>query len=67
MKINELISDFKIFTTNDEKRMLESLTSVRLLSSFSERDQCIIEQLIRKSLVIKIGSENPQVVANDDI
>jgi len=37
MKINELIKDFEVYTSNEEKRMLEQLTHVRPLSSFSEQ------------------------------
>ena len=65
MKINELIKDFEVYTSNDEKRMLEQLSYVRPLSSFSERDQFTIESLIRKSLVIKVGDINPRVIANE--
>ena len=65
MKINELIKDFEVYTSNEEKRMLEQLTYVRPLSSFSERDQFTIESLIRKSLVIKVGDINPRVIANE--
>ena len=65
MKINELIKEFEVYTSNEEKRVLEQLTHVRQLSSFSERDQFTIESLIRKSLVIKVGSINPRVIANE--
>ena len=65
MKINELIKDFEVYTSNEEKRMLEQLTYVRPLSSFSERDQFTIESLIRKSLVIKVADINPRVIANE--
>jgi hypothetical protein len=65
MKINELIKEFEVYTSNEEKRMLEKLTHVRQLSSFSERDQFTIESLIRKSLVIKVGDINPRVIANE--
>jgi hypothetical protein len=65
MKINELIKEFEVYTSNEEKRVLEQLTHVRPLSSFSERDQFTIESLIRKSLVIKVGDINPRVIANE--
>ena len=65
MKINELIKEFEVYTSNEEKRILEQLTHVRQLSSFSERDQFTIESLIRKSLVIKVGDINPRVIANE--
>lgn len=67
MKVNELLKDFEIFITNEERKLLPKLQSVSLLSSFSERDQVVIENLIRKSVVIKIGHQNPKVVANEDI
>ena len=60
-----MIKDFEVYTSNEEKRMLEQLTHVRPLSSFSERDQFTIESLIRKSLVIKVGDINPRVIANE--
>ena len=65
MKINELLSGFKIFTSGEEEAILKKLVSPVYLSSFSERDRFIIEGLIRKSLVIKIGTENPRVISNE--
>jgi len=65
MKINELIGNFEVYTSNEEKRVLKELTHVRALNSFSERDQFTIESLIRKSLVIKVGDINPRVIANE--
>ena len=65
MKINELISNFQVFISNEERALLSSLKEARPLNSFSERDQYTIESLIRKSLVIKIGQENPKVISNE--
>ena len=65
MKINELVKEFEIYTSNTEKQMLEQLKHACPLHSFSERDQFTIEGLIRKSLVIKIGDINPRVIANE--
>jgi hypothetical protein len=65
MKINELIGNFIIWTTREEDVMLRRLESVSYLNSFNEHDQFIIEGLIRKSLVIKIGDSNPKVIANE--
>jgi hypothetical protein len=45
--------------------MLKRLGAVAYLNSFTEREQFIIEGLIRKSLVIKIGDTNPKVIANE--
>lgn len=60
MKINELISTFSIYTSREEAELLERITQPAMLRSYSERDQFIINNLIRKSLVSK-------VVHNDDI
>jgi hypothetical protein len=65
MKINELIGNFVIWTSREEDAMLRRLESVSYLNSFNEHDQIIIEGLIRKSLVIKIGDKNPKVIANE--
>ena len=65
MKINELISDFEIWTTNEEQELLQRLSSPVKLSTLSEQDQFKVQGLIRKSLVTKVGFENPKVVANE--
>ena len=65
MRINELIQEFTIQTSNEEKDMLSKLQSVKNLDTFMERDQEVINQLIRKSLVRKIEQDNnTMVVAN---
>ena len=65
MKINELLGEFGIFTTNEEAVILKKLSRPVPLSSLSEQEQFRIEGLIRKSLVTKIGQVNPKVVANE--
>ena len=65
MKINELVEGFEIFKTNEERALLDKLKNVNFLSSFSDHEQFIIEGMVRKSLVIKIGTENPRVIANE--
>jgi hypothetical protein len=65
MKINELLNGFTIYTTREEDAMMERLKTAVPLSSFNEHDQFIIEGMIRKSLIIKIGSNNPRVIANE--
>jgi hypothetical protein len=65
MKINELISDFEIWTTNEEAELLEKLSKPVKLSSLNEQDQFRVQAMIRKSLVTKIGMEDPSVVANE--
>ena len=65
MKLNDLIESFFVYTTNEEKAVLDKLQYPYPLSSFSEHEQFVIEGLIRKSLVIKIGTEHPKVIANE--
>jgi hypothetical protein len=65
MKLSELVNSFEIFTSNEEKQLLERLQNPQYLSSFDERDRFTIEGMIRKSLVIKIGDINPRVIANE--
>ena len=65
MKINELIQDFTIQASNEEKAILSKLQEVKRLDHFVERDQEVIQNLIRKSLVRKIPKEDyTLVVAN---
>lgn len=54
MKLNELIRNFEIFTTNQERELLEQIDSPKHLNSFDERDRVTIENLVRKSLVSKV-------------
>lgn len=53
MKLNELITGFEIQTSNEEKTLLSVLKGPALLTAFAERDQFVLEGLIRKSLVTK--------------
>jgi hypothetical protein len=65
MKMNELVGEFNIYTSNEEARVLMKLGTPAYLNSFSERERFVIEGLIRKSLVIKIGTDNPRIIANE--
>jgi hypothetical protein len=65
MRINELVGEFGIWTSAAEHNLLLKLSKPVPLSSLSEQDQFTIEGMIRKSLVTKIGSSNPKVVANE--
>ena len=42
MRINELIQEFTIQTSNEEKDMLSKLQSIKNLDTFMERDQEVI-------------------------
>ena len=67
MKLNELITQFTIQMSNEEAQVLSTMKGVMPLESFDEREQFIIENLIRKSLVSKIWNKgNVLVVANEE-
>jgi len=65
MKINELIQEFEIWTTNEEQDILKRLKNPVKLSSLTEHDQFKVQAMIRKSLITKIGHKDPTVVANE--
>lgn len=66
MKLNELITEFDIFMTNEERALYEQLDAVVPLISFNERQRVIVNNLIRKSLVSKIQHNNQIMVARND-
>ncbi len=58
MKLNELIFDFSVLTTIEEQSLLATMPDLELpYNSYNERQQFILDNLIRKSLVSKIGNE----------
>ena len=65
MKINELLGEFGIYTTNEEGQLLKKLQQPVKLRQLSEHDQFIVQAMIRKSLITKIGHNDPTVVANE--
>jgi hypothetical protein len=67
MKLNELLQDFVIFQTNEETEVLERLEGIKHLETFSEREQAIIENLIRKSLVSKVQRNGSTLVMVNEL
>lgn len=67
MKINELIKDFEIFTTNEEQQVLETITDLAPLSTFNERERFILTSLIRKSLITKIVHDGHVMVKKNEL
>lgn len=67
MKINQLIKNFTIYTTNEEKQVLESFDGIRSISSFDERQQTHIESLCRKSLISKVRTKHGVWVRKNEI
>jgi len=66
MKINELISSFEIFISNEEQEIYETIDERTPLLNFNERERFIINNLIRKSLVSKVVSNGQVLVVKND-
>ncbi len=65
MKINEFVKNLDVWTSAEEKRLLETITVPRVVASFNERERTIIDSLIRKSLLIKVqGKQSSYVYPN---
>jgi hypothetical protein len=60
MRIIDIVDD--IYMTNEEKSLLETIDSVRPLGSFPEREQTIINNLIRKSIISKVQTQSGTIV-----
>jgi hypothetical protein len=60
-----ILDEFSIWTTLEEQALLKKLHKPVKLSNLSEHEQFTIQAMIRKSLVTKVGMENPSVVANE--
>lgn len=67
MRINELIKGFTVFTTVEERAILESMNDLTPLSSFNERERVIITDLVRKSLITKIVYNNQIMVKKNEL
>lgn len=62
MKFNDLIKDFSIQMSNEEKTLLDKISNPCYVDTFSEREQYVIESLIRKSLLSKVYYKGNTVV-----
>jgi hypothetical protein len=66
MKLNELIKEFTVHVTNEENDLLDKIESPCYYESFTEREQFVIENLFRKSLLTKVyNNGNIVVVPNE--
>ena len=66
MKLNELIQSFSIALSNEEAEVLDKVNPVQPLQGFSPREQVIIENLIRKSLVSQVLRDNIVMVVQNE-
>jgi hypothetical protein len=60
-----LLSHFQVWTTNEEAQLLKRLKEPVKLNRLSEHEQFTVAAMIRKSLITKIGHNDPSVVANE--
>ena len=67
MKINELIQSFEIYKTNEEIELLDKMdVKPQPLSSYTEREQVIIDNMVKKSLVSKVRNKDLYLVMRND-
>ena len=66
-KIYNILDGFVIWITREEAKLLARLKEPVKLSQLSEQDQFKVQVMIRKSLITKIGMNDPSVVANEKI
>lgn len=66
MKLNELISDFTIFLTNEEKNFLDKFANGCYTDTLTERDQTVVDNLLRKSVVTKIRHQGSYWISIDE-
>ena len=55
-----------IYTSNEEQTVLDKMTSVQMIESYTERERFVIEGLIRKSLVTKFQYNNSYLVVKNE-
>lgn len=54
MKLNEFTRGVNVWTSNEEQDLLSKIHEPIMIEAFKEREQTIIESLIRKNLLIKV-------------
>jgi hypothetical protein len=67
VRIDDVLEQFTIQVTNEEDTLLDAIDSRTPISQFSEREQFVIENLVRKSLVSKIVIGTQTLVVRNDI
>lgn len=66
MRINEILTDFTVFTTNEEKEILGKISNTPIyINSFNDREQIVIDNLVKKSLLTKINEKPFAMVKNN--
>jgi len=63
MHVNEITD---VYTSNEEQTVLNKMTGVQMIETYTERERFIIEGLIRKSLVTKFQYNNSYLVVKNE-
>ncbi len=66
MKLNELITDFEIFITNEEKQLVDKITNPCYIDIFTERELQVIDNLVRKSILSKVNYKGTILVVGNE-
>ena len=66
MKLNELITDFEIFITNEEKQLVDKITNPCYIDIFTERELQVIDNLFRKSILSKVNYKGTILVVGNE-
>ena len=66
MKLNELITDFEIFITNEEKQLVDKITNPCYIDIFTERELQVIDNLVRKSILSKVNYKATILVVGNE-
>jgi pyoverdine/dityrosine biosynthesis protein Dit1 len=66
MKLNELIGDFSIFTTNEEQKFLDKFSKGCYTDTLTEREQILVDNLVRKSILTKVKYQGSIWVSIDE-
>ena len=57
MRINELVDKFEIYANNEEQRLIEKLTDPVVFENLEPREQWVVQNMLRKSLVKRYTRE----------
>jgi hypothetical protein len=66
MKLNDLINEFSIFTSNEERQLLDKIKQPCYIETLSEREANVAENLVRKSLLSKVRYQGSTVFMQNE-
>ena len=66
MRICEIEDGTKIMVSNEEKSVMEKIQDFAMIETFNEREQYIIDTLVKKSLVARVSRNNSYLVVKND-